>query len=130
MAARSTVGNLIAGLQIAFAEPIRLGDAVVVEGEWGYVEEITLTYVIVRLWDRRRLVLPSSWFLEHPVQNWTRYSADILGTVYLYVDYSTPVDAVCAELDRIVNESALWDRHVALLQVVDATERTMVLRAW
>lgn len=130
VAARSTVGNLIAGLQIAFAEPIRLGDAVVVEGEWGYVEEITLTYVIVRLWDRRRLVLPSSWFLEHPVQNWTRYSADILGTVYLYVDYSTPVDAVCAELDRIVNESALWDRHVALLQVVDATERTMVLRAW
>ncbi len=129
VAARSTVGNLIAGLQIAFAEPIRLGDVVVVEGEWGHVEEITLTYVIVRLWDRRRLVLPSSWFLEHPVQNWTRYSADILGTVHLYVDYSTSVDGVRAEFERIVKASALWDGNVALLQVVDATERTMVLRA-
>jgi small-conductance mechanosensitive channel len=129
VAARSTVGNLIAGLQIAFAEPIRLGDVVVVEGEWGHVEEITLTYVIVRLWDRRRLVLPSNWFVEHPVQNWTRYSADILGTVYLYVDYSTSVDGVRAELERIVKASPLWDGSVALLQVVDATERTMVLRA-
>jgi small-conductance mechanosensitive channel len=130
VAARSTVGNLIAGLQIAFAEPIRLGDVVVVEGEWGHVEEITLTYVIVRLWDRRRLVLPSSYFLERPIQNWTRYSADILGTVHLYLDYTVQVDEVRAEFERIVKASALWDRNVAILQVVDATERTVVLRRW
>ncbi len=129
VAARSTLGNLVAGLQIAFAEPVRLGDAVVVEGEWGHIEEITLTYVVVQLWDRRRLVLPSIYFLEHPIQNWTRYSADILGTVHLYVDYTTSVEDVRAELGRIVAASRLWDGHVALLQVVDATERTMELRA-
>ncbi len=129
VAARSTVGNLIAGLQIAFAEPIRLDDAVVVEGEWGNVEEITLTYVVVRIWDRRRLVLPCSYFLEHPIENWTRYSSDIVGTVLLYVDYATPVEDVRAEFERVVAASALWNGQTAVLQVVDATERTMVLRA-
>jgi small-conductance mechanosensitive channel len=129
VAARSTVGNFIAGLQIAFAEPIRLDDAVVVEGEWGNVEEITLTYVIVRIWDRRRLVLPSSYFVEHPIENWTRYSADIVGTVFLHVDYATPVDEVRAEFERIVAASKLWNGQTSILQVVDTTERTMVLRA-
>jgi small-conductance mechanosensitive channel len=129
VAARSTVGNFIAGLQIAIAEPIRLDDAVVVEGEWGNVEEITLTYVVVRIWDRRRLVLPSSYFVEQPIENWTRYSADIVGTVLLYVDYATPVDDVRAEFERIVAASQLWNGQTAILQVVDATERTMVLRA-
>jgi hypothetical protein len=128
VAARSTVGNFIAGLQIAFAEPIRLDDAVVVEGEWGNVEEITLTYVVVRIWDRRRLVLPSSYFVEHPIENWTRYSADIVGTVLLYVDYTTPVELVRAEFERIVAASKLWNGQTSILQVVDATERTMVLR--
>jgi small-conductance mechanosensitive channel len=128
VAARSTVGNFIAGLQIAFAEPIRLDDAVVVEGEWGNIEEITLTYVVVRIWDRRRLVLPSSYFVEHPIENWTRYSSDIVGTVLLYVDYTTPVEAVRAEFERIVAASKLWNGQTSILQVVDATERTMVLR--
>jgi small-conductance mechanosensitive channel len=129
VAARSTVGNFIAGLQIAFAEPIRLDDAVVVEGEWGNVEEITLTYVIVRIWDRRRLVLPSSYFVENPIENWTRYSADIVGTVFLHVDYATPVDEVRTEFERTVAASKLWNGQTAILQVVDTTERTMVLRA-
>ncbi|HEV8164841.1 MAG TPA: mechanosensitive ion channel domain-containing protein [Actinomycetota bacterium] len=129
VAARSTVGNFIAGLQIAIAEPIRLDDAVVVEGEWGNIEEITLTYVVVRIWDQRRLVLPSSYFIEQPIENWTRYSADIVGTVVLYVDYATPVDDVRAEFERVVATSELWNRKTAILQVVDATERTMVLRA-
>jgi small-conductance mechanosensitive channel len=129
VAARSTLGNLVAGLQIAFAEPIRLDDVVVVEGEWGNVEEITLTFVVVRLWDRRRLVLPTSYFLERPIQNWTRYSADIVGSVHLYVDYSTPVEEVRQELARILARSELWDGQVSILQVTDATERTMVLRA-
>jgi small-conductance mechanosensitive channel len=129
VAARSTVGNFIAGLQIAFAEPIRLDDAVVVEGEWGNIEEITLTYVVVRIWDRRRLVLPSSYFVEQPIENWTRYSADIVGTVLLHVDYATPVDDVRAEFERIVAASKLWNGQTAVLQVVDTTERTMVLRA-
>jgi hypothetical protein len=129
VAARSTLGNLVAGLQIAFAEPIRLDDVVVIEDEWGNVEEITLTFVVVRLWDRRRLILPTSYFLERPIQNWTRYSADIVGSVHLYVDYSTPVDEVRAELGRILASSRLWDGQVSILQVIDATERTMLLRA-
>jgi small-conductance mechanosensitive channel len=129
VAARSTVGNLIAGLQIAFAEPIRLDDAVVVEGEWGNIEEITLTYVVVRIWDRRRLVLPCSYFVERPIQNWTRYSADIVGTVHLHVDYTTPVEEVRAEYERVLAASKLWNGQTAVLQVVDTTERTMVLRA-
>jgi small-conductance mechanosensitive channel len=129
IAARSTVSNLIAGLQIAFAEPIRLDDAVVVEGEWGNVEEITLTYVVVRIWDRRRLVLPASYFVENPIENWTRYSADIVGSVLLYVDYATPVEDVRAEFERVLAASKLWNGQTAVLQVVDATEKTMVLRA-
>src|SRR5918997_841101 len=109
VAARSTIGNLIAGLQIAFAEPIRLDDAVVVEGEWGNIEEITLTYVVVRIWDQRRLVLPSSYFVEQPFQNWTRERAEIVGAVELWVDYSVPIAAMRAELDQLVAASAKWD---------------------
>jgi small-conductance mechanosensitive channel len=129
VAARSTVGNFIAGLQIAIAEPIRLDDAVVVEGEWGNIEEITLTYVVVRIWDRRRLVLPCSYFVEHPIENWTRHSADIVGAVFLYVDYAASVDEVREQFERVVKASALWNGQTAVLQVVDATERTMLLRA-
>ena len=129
IAARSTVGNLIAGLQIAFAEPIRLDDAVVVEGEWGNIEEITLTYVVVRIWDQRRLVLPCSYFVERPIQNWTRYSSDIVGSVHLHVDYATPVEEVRAEFERVLAASKLWNGQTAVLQVVDTTEQTMVLRA-
>lgn len=128
IAARSTLGNVVAGLQIAMAEPIRLDDVVVVEDEWGRIEEITLTYVVVRLWDMRRLVLPTSYFVERPFENWTRERAQVLGAVELYADYRTPVDEVRAEAGRIVTSSDLWDGDTWLLQVTDATERTVKLR--
>jgi small-conductance mechanosensitive channel len=128
-AARSTLTNLAAGIQIAFTQPIRLGDAVVVEGEWGWIEEINITYVVVRVWDRRRLVVPVSYFSEKPFQNWTRSTADLLGTVFLYTDYSLPVDAVRNELHRILESTKLWDGKVWGLQVTNATDRTMELRA-
>ena len=128
-AAQKTLGNLIAGIQIALAQPIRLDDAVVVENEWGWIEEITLTYVVVRIWDLRRLVLPISYFLEKPFQNWTRTSANILGSVFIHVDYTVPVGEVRAELGRILNESPYWDKEVNVLQVTDTTEHTIELRA-
>ena len=128
-AAQKTLGNLIAGIQIALAQPIRLDDAVVVENEWGWIEEITLTYVVVRIWDLRRLVLPISYFIEKPFQNWTRNSADILGSVFIYADYTVPVEEVRAELGRILKESPHWDKKVNVLQVTDATEHTVKLRA-
>jgi small-conductance mechanosensitive channel len=128
-AAQSTIGNLIAGFQIAFAQPFRIDDVVIVEGEWGRIEEITLTYVVVRIWDQRRLVLPISYFINNPFQNWTRTTADIWGTVMLFVDYSIPIEKVRQELQRIVESTELWDGRVAVLQVTDTSERTMTLRA-
>jgi small-conductance mechanosensitive channel len=127
--AQKTLGNLLAGIQIALAQPIRVGDAVVVEGEWGHVEDITLTYVVLRIWDLRRLILPISYFIEKPFQNWTVTSEEVIGTVNLHVDYKIPVDSVRAELIRLVEASPLWDRKTLALQVVDATDRTVVLRA-
>jgi small-conductance mechanosensitive channel len=129
VAGRSTVGNVIAGLQIAFAEPIRLDDVVVIEGEWGNVEEITLTYVVVRVWDERRLVLPTGYFVEQPFQNWTRERSEIVGAVELWVDYAAPVDAVRAELDQLVAGSPRWDGRVVNLQVTDTSPHAMKLRA-
>ena len=128
-AARSTLTNLAAGIQVAFTQPIRLGDVVVVDGEWGWIEEINITYVIVRIWDLRRLVVPVSYFIEKPFQNWTRNTADLLGTVFLYTDYSVPVDAVRNELRRILESTDLWDKKVWALQVTDTSDRTMQLRA-
>jgi small-conductance mechanosensitive channel len=128
-AAQRTIANLLAGLQIALTQPIRLDDVVIVENEWGRIEEITLTYVIVRIWDLRRLVLPINYFIERPFQNWTRVSADILGSVFLYADYSLPIDPIRAELQRILNESPQWDRKVCVLQVTNATEKTIEIRA-
>ena len=129
VAAQRPIANLLAGLQIALTQPIRVEDAVIVEGEWGWVEEITLTYVVVRLWDLRRLVLPIGYFLEKPFQNWTRTTASLMGTAYLFADYTVPVDAVRAELERIVRESPLWDGRTCLLQVTDLTEKSVQLRA-
>lgn len=129
IAAQQVLGNLIAGIQIAFSQPIRLNDAVVVEGEFGHVEELTLTYGVVRLWDERRLVLPIKYFIDKPFQNWTRRSAELIGVVYLYVDYDAPVETLREELQRIVAASPLWDQRVCKLQVNDASERTMQLRA-
>jgi small-conductance mechanosensitive channel len=129
LAARPTLASLIAGVQIALTEPFRLDDVVVVEGEWGKIEEIQTTYVVVRIWDQRRLVLPISYFIEKPFQNWTRTSAQILGTVFLYVDYTVPVEEVRQELRRILESSALWDQNVCVLQVTNVSERALELRA-
>lgn len=129
LAAQKTLSNLLAGFQIATTQPIRIDDVVVVEGEWGRVEEITLTYVVVRIWDLRRLVLPISYFIEKPFQNWTRTSAEVLGTVHLHVDYKVPVAAVREELRRVLEASDRWDGKVWNLQVTGAGERTVELRA-
>ena len=128
-AAQKTLGNLIAGIQIAIAQPIRLDDVVIIEGEWGKIEEITLTFVVVRIWDLRRLVVPISYFLEKPFQNWTRTSADLLGTVLIYTDYTIPVKEVRNELTRILENNSKWDKKVNVLQVTNATEKTVELRA-
>ncbi|MFL9999933.1 mechanosensitive ion channel [Paraburkholderia dipogonis] len=129
IAARPVLGNLIAGLQIALSQPIRLDDVVVIQGEWGRIEEITGTYVSVRLWDQRRLIVPLQWFIENPFSNWTRSSSQIIGTVFLYVDYHMPLAPLREELARIVEGAPEWDRRVQVLQVTDGTERSMQLRA-
>jgi small-conductance mechanosensitive channel len=128
LALQPILANLIAGVQIAMTQPIRLDDAVIVEGEWGNVEEITSTYVVVRLWDWRRMVLPLSWFLSNPFQNWTRDSARLIGSAFLYVDYEAPVDRLREALDRIVRASSNWDGDVINLQVTDITDRTLQIR--
>jgi small-conductance mechanosensitive channel len=127
-AAKSTASNLIAGMQIALSEPIRMDDVVVIQGEWGRIEEITSTYVVVKIWDERRLVVPLSYFIEQPFENWTRRRGDLMGTAFLYVDYSVPVEPLRAELQRIVSASPLWDKRVCGLQVTNLTDRSMELR--
>lgn len=129
LAAQRTISTLFAGMQIAWTQPIRIDDVVIVENEWGRIEEITLTYVVVRIWDQRRLVLPITYFVERPFQNWTRVSSDILGSVFLYVDYTIPVKDIREELLRILEGSVLWDRKVCVLQVTNSTERALELRA-
>jgi small-conductance mechanosensitive channel len=127
-AAQRSLSNLIAGFQIAFTQPIRLDDVVIVEKEWGRVEEITLTYVVVRLWDLRRMILPLNYFIEKPFENWTRISADILGYFYLYADYTVSTEMLRTELEKLAQQSPLWDRRTCLLQVTDFTEQTVQLR--
>mgnify|MGYP006269111043 CR=1 FL=1 len=127
-AAQKTLSMIIAGLQIAFTQPVRLGDAVIVENEWGWIEEITLTYVVIKVWDWRRLVVPINYFLDNVIQNWTRSSSRLIGTVYLSVDYTFPVDELRTELQQILSETSLWDRGVSVVQVVDATEKAMSVR--
>jgi len=129
MAARPTFTNLIAGLQLALTQPIRLDDVVIIEGEWGRIEEITPTYVVVCIWDQRRLIVPLQYFIEHPFENWTRNTSDILGTVFIHADHTVPIQAVRDELKRIVEGSQLWDKRVCLLQVTNTTDRTIELRA-
>nr|WP_320058722.1 mechanosensitive ion channel domain-containing protein [uncultured Bacteroides sp.] len=127
-AAQKSLATVLAGIQIAITQPIRLDDVVVVEGEWGRIEEITLTYVVVKIWDERRLVLPVTYFIEHPFQNWTRHTSKILGTIFLYVDYSLPVDALRTELLRLLENHSLWDKRVANIQVTDTKEQYKELR--
>ena len=128
-AAQKALGTLMAGIQIAFTQPIRIDDVVVVEGEWGRIEEIYLTYVVVKIWDKRRLVLPTTYFIEKPFQNWTRNSSDILGTVFIYTDYSVPFDALRHELTRILENTDLWDGEVNVLQVTDTKNEVVETRA-
>jgi small-conductance mechanosensitive channel len=129
LAAQKVIGTVLAGLQIAITQPIRLDDVLVVEGEWGWIEEITLTYVVLRIWDKRRLILPTTYFIEKPFQNWTRNSADILGSVFIYADYEMPVDKLREAFHEIVEKTPHWDRNVAVMQVTDATESTVEIRA-
>jgi len=128
IAAQKTLANLLAGFQIALAQPMREDDVVIVEGEWGRVEVITLTYVVVHIWDDRRLVVPLSYFIEKPFQNWTRTSSRLLGSVMLWVDYTFPVDEGRQALKQIIESSPRWDKRFWNLQVTDTSERTMQLR--
>ncbi|PAK90133.1 hypothetical protein B8X02_17000 [Stenotrophomonas rhizophila] len=128
IAAKPVFGNLIAGLQIALTQPIRLDDVVIVEGEWGRVEEIGSSYVVVRIWDERRMVVPLTWFIENPFQNWTRRSADLLGTAFLWLDYRAPIAAIRTELERICKGEALWDGRVCVTQVTETTDHTLQVR--
>lgn len=128
LAARPLLGNLIAGIQIGLTQPIRIDDVVIVEGEWGTIEEITGTYVVVKIWDQRRMVVPLEWWTQNPFQNWTRTSSALLGTVFLWVDYRMPLEPLRAELKRLCEDSPDWDKQVCVLQVTDADQRTMQLR--
>jgi small-conductance mechanosensitive channel len=129
LAAKPVLSNLLAGLQIALTQPIRLDDVVIIEGEWGRIEEITGSYVVVRIWDERRLVVPLNWFMENPFQNWTRASAELIGTVFLWMDYRVPLAALREELKRLCAEAEEWDGRVCLLQVTDTSETAIQLRA-
>lgn len=128
LAAQKSIANLLAGFQIAFTQPIRLDDALVINGEFGRVEEITLTYVTLKLWDERRLVVPLQYFIDNPFQNWTRSSSQLVGTVLMYTDYSVPLEALREELDRYLPTQELWDERVKSVQVTDLNERVMTVR--
>ncbi len=128
-AARPVLSNLLAGIQIALTQPIRIEDAVVIEGEWGWIEEITATYVVVKLWDWRRLIVPLSQFIEKPFQNWTRESAEIIGTVSWFTDYTAPIAEMREKLKEFLAESKLWDGKVQVLQIIETGKDTMELRA-
>jgi len=129
LAARPVLSNLLAGIQIAITQPIRIDDAVVVEGEWGWIEEITGTYVTVRIWDERRLVVPLNYFMEHPFQNWTRNSSTLTGSVFWWVDYRMPIEPLRRELKRLCEAAPEWDGRAQLIQVTDVSERAIQLRA-
>ncbi|VCU68291.1 Miniconductance mechanosensitive channel MscM precursor [Pigmentiphaga humi] len=128
IAARPVLGNFIAGLQIAFTQPIRIDDVLIVQGEWGRVEEITGSFVVVRIWDERRLIVPLQWFIENPFENWTHRTSTLLGTVFLWLDFSVPLAPVRQEFERLCRESKYWDGRAAAVQVTDTTDRAMQVR--
>jgi small-conductance mechanosensitive channel len=128
-AAQRTLGNVLAGIQIALTQPLLIDDIVVVEGEFGQIEEITLTYVTVRTWDLRRMILPITYFVEKPFQNWSRVSTELLGAILLYLDYQTPISELRKELKRLVENNSKWDRKVCGLQVTDTKQTTIEVRA-
>jgi small-conductance mechanosensitive channel len=129
LAARPILANLIAGIQIALTQPIRIEDVVIVEGEWGWIEEITATYVVVRIWDLRRLVVPLSYFIEKPFENWTRSSASLIGIVTWHLDYRAPIDAMRDRLREMLDGNPLWDGKVASIQVTETTPQVIQVRA-
>ena len=128
LAAQKTIGNLLGGIQLSITQPVRIGDTVIIEGEWGQVEEIHLTYLVVRIWDQRRLVIPVAKFLDEPFQNWTRSETELLGTVFFHADYRLPVEEARKAFEAIVDAEACWDRRARGLLVTDANERTLQLR--
>ncbi|KUL20216.1 mechanosensitive ion channel family protein [Chlorobium limicola] len=128
-AAQKSLSTLIAGIQIAITQPIRIDDVVVVEKEWGRIEEISLTYVVVQLWDQRRMIVPISWFIDRPFENWTRTSSELLGTVFIYTDYAIPLDQIRRELERIVAASPYWDGRVVKMHVTNTTDKSVEIRA-
>ncbi len=128
LAAQRSIANILVGMQIALTQPIRLDDVVIIENEWGRIEEITITYVVVKLWDSRRLIVPSTYFTEKTFQNWTRVSSDLLGTVFLYLDYTVPVEAIRQELKKILQASTLWNGKVGQVQVTNTSAQAMELR--
>ena len=127
-AAQRSIATILAGFQIALTQPIRIEDVVVVEGEFGWIEEITLTYVVIKLWDKRRLIVPITYFIEKTFQNWTRTDSDILGTVFLYLDYTVPFEKIREAFLNILNSTELWDKKVGVMQVTDAKENTVEVR--
>jgi small-conductance mechanosensitive channel len=128
LAAQRTLGSLFAGIQLSITQPIRIGDDVIIEGEFGTIEEITLTYVVVKVWDERRLIVPMSRFLEQPFQNWTKVASELHGTVMLYTDFTLPVDLLRREVERLLENHPLWDRRTKAVHVTDAKERTLEVR--
>lgn len=128
-AAQKSLGNLLAGIQIAFTQPIKIDDVVIVEGEWGRIEEINLTYVVVNIWDLRRLVLPITYFIEKPFQNWTRNESNLIGAAFLHLNYNTPVQKLRDKLEEILAGTPLWDGRSWALQVTDTQEQMMIVRA-
>jgi small-conductance mechanosensitive channel len=128
LAARPVLSNLIAGVQIATTQPIRIDDEIIIENEAGRVEEITSTYVVVRLWDLRRMIVPLTYFIEKPFQNWTRESTNLIGVALFHVDYTAPVERIRAKVVEIAQGSNLWDGDVLKLQVTDTTGISMELR--
>ena len=129
LSAQKMIASILAGIQIAIAQPIKIDDVVIVESEWGRIEEITLTYVVVNIWDKRRLIVPTSYFIEKPFQNWTKKSADLLGTIYLYMDYRVSFDALRTELERVLKTTDLWDGVNQNIQVTDSKPTCVEIRA-
>lgn len=127
-AAQRSLANLLAGVELAFTQPVRIDDAVVVENEWGWIEEINLTYVVIRLWDWRRLILPITYLIQNPFQNWTRNDSRLLGSVFIYTDYRMPMQELRKAFTNILDKEPLWDRQTSAMQVTDANERTIQIR--
>jgi small-conductance mechanosensitive channel len=128
LAAQKVIGSILAGFQLAITQPIRIDDVVIVENEWGWIEEITLTYVVIRLWDKRRLVVPTTYFIEKPFQNWTRTSSELIGSVFIFTDYTMPVGELRTAFEDILRQTDLWDSNISNVQVTNSTNHSLEVR--